>query len=395
MTQITFLQLAREALLVASVPLAATELWSFAEQQGLTKRLSRFGKTPTQTLRVILDRDINEDTSSEFMRVGRGPVRFWLRSRPLPQGWSAAGPGEGAKDVLIAQPEAPKERPFLEKDLHPILVWFARTHLNGVRAKTIRHTASTKKSFGEWVHPDLVGVRFPLSALGERISVEFAGAVRAPLLRLFSFELKRAVDFSNLRECFFQAVSNSSWAHEGYLVAARWLDDDEFNEELNRLSQSFGIGAIRLCLDDLSASRVLHPAKARDELDWVMLDKLVAMNPDVAQFLETVKIDLNANKIHNSEYDPLPDDPDAFAKGLLQPEQKGKKAKLWVPNKPSLRPRRRRRPSSSRLSSGSWWARLPRPRMLGRRPRTSPGPGKPLKARQGVPRVFDCRRQVA
>ena len=65
----------------------------------------------------------------------------------------------------------------------------------------------------------------------------------------------------------------------------------------------------------------------RDELDWVTLDKLVAMNPDVAQFLETVKIDLNANRIHDGEYDPVPAEPDAYAKGLVQPEAKGKRGK--------------------------------------------------------------------
>jgi hypothetical protein len=164
-----------------------------------------------------------------------------------------------------------------------------------------------------------------MSALGERITVEFAGAVRAPILRMFSFELKRSVDFANLRESFFQAVSNSSWANEGYLVAAKWLDDEEFIEELTRLSQSFGIGAIHLCLDDLSASRVILPAHTRDDLDWATLDKLVAMNPDVAQFLETVRIDLNANKIHDGEYDALPPDVDKYVQGLVRADPVAKK----------------------------------------------------------------------
>ena len=317
---LTLVAMARETLGRATTPLSAPELWSFAESTGLTSRLAAAGKTAWHSLGALLYVDTKESPSSEFLRIGRRPVRFWLRSRPLPMGWSATGPNEDAKAVTVPISDENKERPFLEKELHPLLGWFARTHLNGVRTKTIRHTASTKKTFGEWVHPDLVGVRFPLSSLGERMTVEFAGVVRAPILKLFSFELKRSVDFSNLRESFFQAVSNSSWAHEGYLVAAQWLDDDEFTEELTRLSQSFGIGAIHLCLDDLSSSRVLHPARVRDELDWVTLDKLVAMNNDVVQFLETVKIDLNANRIHDGEYDHVPPDPEAVAKSLVQPE---------------------------------------------------------------------------
>jgi hypothetical protein len=45
-------------------------------------------------------------------------------------------------------------------------------------------------------------------------------------LRLFSFEMKKNLIKANYREAYFQAVSNSSWAHEGYLVAADILQDD-------------------------------------------------------------------------------------------------------------------------------------------------------------------------
>lgn len=317
---LSFLELAREALSAAPTPLSTPELWAFAEQRGLVARLATAGKTPEHSLGAMLYVDTKENQTSDFTRVGGRPARFWLRARPLPEGWSAAGPSDDAKPVPVLQAEEPKERPFLEKDLHPVLAAFARFQLDGVRVKTIRHTASTKKAFGEWVHPDIIGVRFPMSALDERATVEFASAVRAPLLRMFSFELKRSVDFANLRETFFQAVSNSSWAHEGYLVAAAWLADEEFSDELARLCQSFRIGAIHLSLDDPAASRIIHRAQVRDELDWVTLDKLVAMNPDVKQFLESVRIDLNASKIHDGEYDAPPADLDAYVRRLVRPE---------------------------------------------------------------------------
>jgi hypothetical protein len=38
-------------------------------------------------------------------------------------------------------------------------------------------------------------------------------------VRLWSFEVKKELNSSNVRKSFFQAVSNSSWANEGYLVA--------------------------------------------------------------------------------------------------------------------------------------------------------------------------------
>jgi hypothetical protein len=38
--------------------------------------------------------------------------------------------------------------------------------------------------------------------------------------KLWSFEVKLLLNRSNLRECFFQAVSNSSWSNLGYIAAA-------------------------------------------------------------------------------------------------------------------------------------------------------------------------------
>lgn len=73
-------------------------------------------------------------------------------------------------------------------------------------------------------------------------------------VKIFSFELKIDLNFSNYKEYFFQAVSNSSWAHEGYLVALNIAEDDEFIEALQKLSLSFGIGIIRLDAQNISQS---------------------------------------------------------------------------------------------------------------------------------------------
>ena len=93
--------------------------------------------------------------------------------------------------------------------------------------------------------------------------------------------------------------------------------DPEFSDELRRLSQAFGIGAIRLDLEDHSQGRVMLPARTRDELDWSTLDKLVAMNPDVREFVESVRIDLGARKAHASEYDAVLEDVQEYAAKIL------------------------------------------------------------------------------
>lgn len=58
--------------------------------------------------------------------------------------------------------------------------------------------------------------------------------------------MKKTLNFTNLREYYFQAVSNSSWANEGYIVALDIDEDDSFLAELKRLNNAFGIGVIKL-----------------------------------------------------------------------------------------------------------------------------------------------------
>lgn len=63
---------------------------------------------------------------------------------------------------------------------------------------------------------------------------------------LYSLQLKKSITLDTLREQVFKAVSNSSWANEGYLVG---VDIDTSNPELmkevNRLFSAFNIGGIK------------------------------------------------------------------------------------------------------------------------------------------------------
>lgn len=133
-------------------------------------------------------------------------------------------------------------------------------------------------------------------------------------MRLFSFELKKSLTKGNYREAFFQAVSNSSWAHEGYLVAAEVLQDDELLSELERLSRSFGIGIVHLDAGDIGSSTVLFQPKVKESLDWETINKLCEQNPDFEKFLQDVRIDFNSKRVHKSEYDRVLEDVDTYIK---------------------------------------------------------------------------------
>lgn len=113
----------------------------------------------------------------------------------------------------------------------------------------------------------MVGCYFPLGDWKQEV-YELSSSIGSISVRLLSFELKRALGFGNLRESFFQTVSNSSWANESYLVAVEVSEEEEFRKELSRLSTSFGIGVIKLCLGDPHSSEIIFPAKYREALDW-------------------------------------------------------------------------------------------------------------------------------
>ena len=123
-------------------------------------------------------------------------------------------------------------------------------------------------------------------------------------VKLYSFELKRELSITNLREAFFQAVSNSSWANEGYLVAAIIDTDDDFLTELKRLSTAFGIGVIQLNVDDPDSTEILLPAKVKEMVDWDTVNKLSGINPDFREFLRRIRIDMTSREVRKELYDP-------------------------------------------------------------------------------------------
>lgn len=191
-----------------------------------------------------------------------------------------------------------------ERDLHPYLAYYAYYKL-GVYVKTIYHEKSNRKNYTQWLHPDLIGLYFPVESWEDEV-ISVSHMLADIPVKLFSFEMKKEINISNLREYFFQAVSNSSWANEGYLVVLEISDNEEFLKELKRLSSSFGIGVIKLNIVNPDFSEILFSAQQKNSLDWDTINKLCKENPDFREFLKDIRIDINGGKIHNNEYDKIP-----------------------------------------------------------------------------------------
>jgi hypothetical protein len=106
-----------------------------------------------------------------------------------------------------------------EHALYPLLSLYLWEEF-GVFSKRIDEKRSSNKrgpNGNRWLYPDVVGM--------EDLGAEWHQEVRDCVTqysdkrtKLWSFEAKLLINRSNVRECFFQAVSNSSWANFGYLL---------------------------------------------------------------------------------------------------------------------------------------------------------------------------------
>ena len=174
-----------------------------------------------------------------------------------------------------------KSKTYEERDLHKLLSSYLKN--TDTYSKTIFHEQSNGKDNNQiWTHPDMVGIKF--LNLQSKISQNFLKSInRVDTFKLSSYELKREINSdSELKKAFFQAVSNSSWANYGYLVAFEF--SDSLNEEMARLNQAFGIGIIELNANPYQ-SKVLYPSVFRD-LDFKTIDKLCKMNKEFEKFIE-------------------------------------------------------------------------------------------------------------
>lgn len=194
-----------------------------------------------------------------------------------------------------------------ERDLHCVLNKFCSENLD-IRTKTIYHERSIKnKGKSEWLHPDMVGFQLTTSNWDNNI-IEVCKNFYISKAILYSFELKKSINIDTLREYYFQAVSNSSWANEGYLVTAS-LDEDNFEliSEIKRLVGAFGIGIIKLDVINPKNSTIIFPAKRKDIVDGETMNKLYTINPDYQSYIQVVAKSLQINQVITVEWDSLKD----------------------------------------------------------------------------------------
>ncbi len=186
--------------------------------------------------------------------------------------------------------ETTSDRNIQESDLYDILAKFLNSEEIGVYSQRINESKSGNKhgrGGNRWLHPDLVGMEV-LSKDWKREIKECHGVYADKKTKLWSFEVKIRINRGNVRETFFQAVSNSSWANFGYLVASEIIGTDTL-KELRMLASLHGIGFIRLDVENPTESEIMILAKERVEIDWDIANRLVEENEDFKEYIEKVR----------------------------------------------------------------------------------------------------------
>lgn len=287
-TSYTFSDLIKEVLQKTKMPMSSEEIWEKAIDFNLDKKIGPTGKTPWATIGARIYKNIKENQeNSVYIQVSKRPTKFTLRD---------LNPNLVKPEVII---EVIKKEKFHERDLHPLLVHyiFSEPYFN-CYAKTIFHEKAKKKikGFNEWLYPDLVGVYFPFNDYRQE-TIKLQNFLNVSSIKLFAFEMKIQLSFANLRQSFFQAVSNASWANEGYLVCLRVDEDPDFKNELQRLSNAFGIGIIKLNFEIVSQSEVLFPARSKVTIDWDTANRIAEDSPDFLEFISDLTEDIKLAKI--------------------------------------------------------------------------------------------------
>ncbi|MCQ2699506.1 COG2958 family protein [Helicobacter pylori] len=299
-----------QSVLEITGPIKPTEVYDKAqelfEKGEITNMFDYGGNTPHQSVSASIYTALNKGEEVPFLKTQEKPVLIALKS-------AAKEPVLNTEKISVSSAKIAHNKIMHEimheRDLHPFLTYMAINNENlKCYTKTIFHEESLKspKGMDRWLYPDMVGVRFLHAEWSNENLIAFSKKFDTLPVKLVSFELKKEISVNNCRECYFQAISNSSWANEGYLVG-RHIDthNPQLMDLLKRLHASFGIGVIDLRTDE-DKSAILLNAKYKEKIDYTVASELSTKNEKFSGFLKSV-VDYDPNHQHRykDEFDEV------------------------------------------------------------------------------------------
>ena len=241
------------------------------------------GKTPERTISSLLGTLIKNDDTRVKRIKGDGNYYLYYLAK-FEQDLNI---NEIATDITEKSDskQHKKNQTYLERNLHKLLSSYLKN--KKIYSKTILHEESknSKDDHQKWIHPDMIGIEF--LNLTSKVNNAFMKILnKSDTFKLTSYEIKKEINTDyELKKYYFQAVSNSSWANYGYLVALEI--NDNLKDEMQRLNESFGIGIIELKSNPYE-SKILFQSKFK-ELDFKTIDKLCKVNDKYENFIELIE----------------------------------------------------------------------------------------------------------
>ena len=267
-----------------NIPLSQSEIFNLIEKSPAKFECKEY-------LQVSVPRSAISRQLSKFSS-GSNPIFQKVKSR---------------KYKLISE-VIPENNLVREFDLHSLLATFAFKRFNA-HCKTINAVKAKNRGnkINKWSNPDLVGIDFALFNLNDLLQseVEKQGIISSQVTQFYSFELKLKIDRFNLTECYFQAVSNSSWANFGYLVVGDMDKDNSFISNLIRLNSGYGIGVICLNFKEPEKSEIIVSARERNSIDINFMNFLSSINADFYAFIKNSKKVIIDKKIKKELFDKV------------------------------------------------------------------------------------------
>lgn len=234
----------------------------------------RNAKTPSDTIGAQLGHFIRQNDSRVKRVKGKNGFEYYLSKYENQLNLLAIVERESQSKKIASNN-------YCERDLHKLLSSYLKS--KNIYSKTIFHEKSinSRDDHQKWIHPDMLGIDF-LNLKNSTSNALLKVINKADAFNLISYELKREIKSDHeLKKCFFQAVSNSSWANYGYLVAFE-ISKTLLNE-MERLNQSFGIGIIELYGNPYESKILFQPTYR--ELDFKTIDKLCEINSEFEKFI--------------------------------------------------------------------------------------------------------------
>ncbi len=262
--------------------------WIFSNFQA--ECLAKKQRSKAQVSSMQTDEQLIDQLAAEMSRVRKKLQGDSLNIKVTPERPMRYYYDPNAKDDLV--PSIHNQVNTLdvnkESSLYPILrhYLYKEHQIHSIRINHERSEKTRGAGINKWLHPDIVGIKDLSTNWSTEISecVTLYGDRKS---QLWSFEVKLLINLNNVRESYFQALSNSSWANLGYLVTAT-IDDDAI-EELRILYGRHGIGVLLLDETNPADSKIIIPAKEHDDIDWNTANRLCSQNPDFRNFTGLIK----------------------------------------------------------------------------------------------------------